>query len=146
MAPGGRVATLKNARINQLGPEATRWLHQVLTALDAKDLEAYTGFMADDVEVSFNNGEMTMRGRDTVREGLGQFWSSFGTLEHDELNIYGTDRNFVHEALNYYTTVDGREVTVRAVAWIDRNDDGDVVSLRVYNDQSPLWNHPAAST
>jgi ketosteroid isomerase-like protein len=140
------VATLKNARINQLGPEATRWLHQVLTALDAKDLEAYTGFMADDVEVSFNNGEMTMRGRDTVREGLGQFWSSFGTLEHDELNIYGTDRNFVHEALNYYTTVDGREVTVRAVAWIDRNDDGDVVSLRVYNDQSPLWDHPPAAT
>jgi ketosteroid isomerase-like protein len=139
------VATFQNVRINQLGPEATRWLHEVLTALDAKDVDAYTGFMADDVEVSFNNGEMTMRGRDAVRDGLARFWQSFGTLTHDELNIYGTDRNLVHEALNYYTTLDGREVTIRAVAWVDRDDDGNIVSLRIYNDQSPLWDQPAAS-
>jgi ketosteroid isomerase-like protein len=92
------VATFQNVRINQLGPEATRWLHEVLTALDAKDVDAYTGFMADDVEVSFNNGDMTMRGRDAVRDGLAQFWQSFGTLAHDELNIDGTDRNLVHES------------------------------------------------
>ena len=50
-------------------------------------------------------------------------------LEHDELNIYGTDRNLVPEALNYYTTTDGREVTIRAVAWIDRDETGEVTSL-----------------
>jgi ketosteroid isomerase-like protein len=139
------VATFQNVRINQLGPEATRWLHEVLTALDAKDVDAYTVFMADDVEASFNNGEMTMRGREAVRDGLARFWQSFGTLAHDELNIYGTDRNLVHEALNYYTTLDGREVTIRAVAWVDRDDDGNIVSLRIYNDQSPLWDQSAAS-
>jgi len=133
------VATLDNVRINQLSDEGTAWLQSILTTLDAKDVDAYTGFMADDVEVTFNNGDMTMRGRDAVRDGLAEFWQSFGTLRHDELNIYGTDRNLVHEALNYYTTLDGRDVTIRAVAWIDRNDDGEVMSMRIYNDQSPLF-------
>lgn len=74
-----------------------------------------------------------------MREGLSQYWQGFGTLRHTELNIYGNDRNFVHEALNHYTTLDGREVTLRAVAWIDRNDAGEIVEVRVYSDQSPLW-------
>ena len=139
------MAIFDNVRINQLSTAATGWLRQVLQALDAKNVDAYTSFMSDDVEILFNNGEMAMRGRDAVRAGLTQFWQSFGTLEHDEINIYGTDHNLVHEALNYYTTLDGRKVTVRAVAWIDRDDAGHVVSLRVYNDQSPLWNQPAVA-
>lgn len=136
------MKSLDSVRINQLGAEATEWLAELLRTLDAKDVDAYVAHMAADVEVTFNNGEMTMRGRDTVRAGLREFWQSFGTLEHEELNVYGTDRNLVHEALNHYTTLDGRSVTVRAVAWIDRDDAGRVTSLRVYNDQSPLWAAP----
>lgn len=128
-----------NIRFNQLSLTATSWLREVLKALDAKDIDAYVQFMASDVEVIFNNGDMTMRGRDAVRDGLARYWQSFGTLQHEELNIYGTDLNFVHEALNHYKTLDGRAVTIRAVAWIDRNHKGEIVSLRVYNDQSPLF-------
>jgi ketosteroid isomerase-like protein len=133
------MAVFERVRINQLSEEGTAWLHSILDALDAKDVDAYTAFMADEVEVTFNNGDMSMRGREAVREGLSQFWQSFGTLKHEELNVYGTDQNLVHEALNHYTTLDGRNVTIRAVAWIDRDRDGRVVSLRIYNDQSPLW-------
>lgn len=138
------MTTFDNVRINQLSAEATDWLRSVLVALDSKDVERYTNFMADDVEVVFNNGEMTMRGRNVVHDGLSAFWKSFDTIEHDEMNIYGTDQNLVHEALNYYTTTDGRRVTIRAVAWIDRNERGEVTSLRIYNDQSPLFATPDA--
>lgn len=130
---------LASLRTNQLSPPATAWLTQVLTALDAKDVSAYTAFMAPGVTMSFNNGDMTLRGVDAVRAGLAQFWQSFGRLRHEELNIYGTDQRFVHEARNHYTTLDGREVVVRAVAWIDRNAEGEIEEVRVYNDQSPLW-------
>jgi hypothetical protein len=30
-------------------------------------------------------------------------------------------------------------VTLRAVAWIDRNAAGEITSLRLYSDQSPLF-------
>jgi len=48
----------------------------------------------------------------------------------------------VHEALNHFTTLDGRAVTLRAVAWIDRDPAGLITSLRVYSDQSPLFGPP----
>ncbi len=56
------MTMLDGVRINQLSDEATTWLAGMLRALDAKDVDAYTHYMADDVEVVFNNGEMTMRG------------------------------------------------------------------------------------
>jgi len=49
----------------------------------------------------------------------------------------------VHEALNHFTTLDGRSVTLRAVAWIDRDAAGQIASLRVYSDQSPLFRPPS---
>lgn len=136
------MRSLESVRINQLGPGTTEWLAALVRTLDAKDVDAYVAAMSDDVEVGFNNGDVSMQGRETVRAGLRDFWASFGTLEHEELNLYGTDRHLVHEALNHYTTLDGRSVTLRAVAWIDRDEDGLVTSLRVYSDQSPLWAVP----
>ena len=96
--------------------------------------------MADNVEVLFNNGDqMNLRGRDHVKDGIEKFWQSFDTLRHEEINIYGTDQNFAHEALNHFTTWNGKRVTVRALACIDRDERGDILSLRIYSDQSELW-------
>ena len=63
----------------------------------------------------------------------------FGELEHDLRNIYGSDQAFCLEALNHYTRADGEAVTLRAVAFTDRNDDGLVTSVRFYTDTSPLF-------
>jgi hypothetical protein len=35
--------------------------------------------------------------------------------------MFGSKRNLVHEALKHYERLDGRRVTVRAVALIDRD-------------------------
>lgn len=130
---------LASVRINQLTPPATAWLARVLTALDAKDIDAYTSFITPTCKITFNNGTPTLQGLDDIRTGLSGFWATFGTLRHEELNIYGTDHNFVHEALNYYTTLDGREVVLRAVAFVDRDEEGKMEAARIYSDQSPLW-------
>ena len=137
--PSHDSSPLHSVRTNQLSSAATEWFETVLSALDAKDLPRYLTYLSPRVSIIFNNGEMTMEGIEAAREGLGHFWQSFGTLRHEELNIYGTDENFTHEALNHYTTLDGRNVTTRAVAFIDRDEEGRIYSLRVYGDQSPLW-------
>jgi hypothetical protein len=46
-------------------------------------------------------------------EGLSWYWVTFGSLEHDLLNIYGTDSAFMLEALNHYTRLDGNRVTLQ---------------------------------
>lgn len=51
--------------------------------------------------------------------------------------MYGTDSAFVLEALNHYVRLDGRKVTLRAVAFTDRDAAGHVTSVRVYTNTAP---------
>lgn len=85
------------------------------------------------------NNAGPVSGHEAVTAGLAEYWQSFGELEHDLLTILGSPSAFVLEALNHYTTRDGRRVTVRAVAFTDRDDGGLVSSVRLYSDTSPLF-------
>jgi hypothetical protein len=127
-----------NLRVNQLSPVAFRSYLDYLRAMDAKDLGAYGGFLADDVVLQMNNDD-AMVGKQAVLDGLSRYWPSFGTIEHDLLNIYGDDDRFVLEALNHYTALDERKVTLRAVAFTDRDRGGLVESVRLYTDTGPLF-------
>ena len=125
-------------RINQLSDDGYAWYLDYLSVLDSKDIDAYAQRLATDVELVMNNNDPIV-GRDAVAAGLGAYWQSFGALEHELINLYGTDHAFVLEALNHYTTHDGRQVSLRAVAFTDRNDDGEVTSVRLYTDTTPLF-------
>jgi hypothetical protein len=69
----------------------------------------------------------------------------FGSLEHDLKQVLGHDHAFVLEADNRFTTLDGRAVTVRAVAFTDRGEDGRVTSVRLHGDTSALYAPPEAA-
>ncbi len=125
-------------RINQLSESAYKRYLQYLYALDSLDIETYAKFLADDCEIQSNN-EPPMKGKEAVRQGLGAYWQSFKELEHDLLNIYGTDQNYVLEAINNYTRLDGQKVSIRAVAFTDINEDGLVKSVRFYTDTTPVF-------
>lgn len=127
-----------NLHINQLSQKGYEWYLEYLAALDAKNTEQYGSFLAQDCTLVMNNAD-PMQGKETVLSGLSQYWQSFGDLEHDLLNIYGTDQAFMLEALNHYMRLDGKPVTLRAVALTDRNDQGEVTSVRLYTDTSPLF-------
>lgn len=133
---------LGKLRINQLSSDSWAWYQDYLTVLDAYDVEGYAKFLADDVQVQFNN-DQPLVGLDTTRAGLGQFWGSVTgmgyTLLHEPLNIYGDDEHFVLEALNHYDKPGAPRVTVRATAWTDRGSDGKVTAVRLYQDLSPLY-------
>jgi ketosteroid isomerase-like protein len=65
-----------NLRINQLSPESYESYLEYLQAVDAKDLDAYGRFLADDVVLQMNNAE-PMVGKDAVLAGLGQYLADF---------------------------------------------------------------------
>ncbi|MHA4844766.1 nuclear transport factor 2 family protein [Flavitalea antarctica] len=128
----------QNLRINQLSAAAFENYLSYLRAIDGKDIETYGKFLADDISVQFNN-DQPMQGKETVLQGLGYYWQSFGSVEHDLTNIYGRDTAYVLEAQNHYVRKDGKMATVKAVAFTDLNDHGLVESVRIYQDVSPVF-------
>jgi ketosteroid isomerase-like protein len=140
LTPNAEALAMRTDRLrtNQLSPEAYRWYIDYLGAMDRKDLDAYGAFLADDCALRMNNQPPTA-GKHAVLRGLDAYWRSFGTIEHDLDNIYGDDRRFALEALNHYTRLDGAAVTLRAVAFTDRDDAGLVTSVRLYTDTGPLF-------
>ena len=133
----------ESLRVNQLSDEAYTWYLDYLEAVDSKDVDAYGSLLADDVVMQTNNYP-AVKGKEANLENLAQYWQSFGDLEHDLLNIYGSDEAFVLEALNHYTRLEGERVTLRAVAFTDRNEAGQVKAVRLYTDTSPLFAAGAA--
>jgi ketosteroid isomerase-like protein len=130
---------LNSLRINQLSEKATDWyINQYLDAMDKLDIAAYADFLADDVSIQFNN-ESPVSGKDAVVGMLSGYWQAFASIEHEPLNIYGSDSSFMLEALNHYVRHDGRRVTTHAVALTDRNDQGLATSIRVFADASPVF-------
>lgn len=129
---------LSKLRCNQLSAGAWKWYQRYLAALDAKDLPRYAQFLAADCMLQFNSAP-AVSGKTAITGLLDAYWRSFGELRHEPLNIYGEDRRFVLEALNHYTRLDGRAVTVRAVAFTDRDEAGQVTSVRLYADTAELF-------
>lgn len=125
-------------RINQLSDEAFDWYQQYLEAVDKRDIVAYSDFLSDGCVLTMNN-EAPLEGKGAIIDSLGKYWQSFASLEHELLNIYGTDSNFVLEALNRYQRHDGVRVVLRAVAFTDRDASGLVSSARIYTDAGPLF-------
>ncbi len=127
------MATFENIRINQLSGEGTAWFRDLLAVIETLDAGAYSARMADDVELVLN-GEVTMRGREAVRDGLAAAWEPLSSLSHDEANIYGTDRHFVHETVVRTETSDGQKDVSASTIWIDRDDEGRLSAARIYQD------------
>ena len=115
----------------------------LLAGFDTKNVEVYGTFLANDCVMQSNNNP-PVEGKAAILQGLSYYWSTFDSLTHDLLNIYGTDSSFVLEALNHYKRNDGKVVTVPAVAITDRNKAGLVTSIRLYSDTTSLFASTAA--
>lgn len=127
-----------NLRINQLSSKTYEWYLAYLQAMDTKNIERYSTFLADDCVMQFNNNA-PVQNKAVIVQFLSDYWTTFNNIEHDLLNIYGTDSSFVLEALNHYRRNDDKAVTLRAVAFTDRNEEGLATSVRLYTDTTPLF-------
>ncbi len=124
--------------INQISEAAYAWYLGYLQAIDDKDVEKYGTYLAENCRMTQNNQE-SVRGKEAVLKGLAQYWQTFHSLEHELLNIYGSDTAFALEALNHYERKDGGRVTARAVALTSRNEAGLVEHFRFYTDVSSVF-------
>jgi len=128
---------MNRVQTNQLGLAATAWYLGYLEALESRDISRYANYLADDVDMRFNDAP-PIEGKKAVIDNLDSQWRCFDGIIHEVLNILGSDMGFVAESLNHYTKHDGQRITARTVVFTDRNDNGSVAAIRVYSDTSPI--------
>lgn len=136
---------IQHIRTNELSPDAFLWLQAKYSAVDAMDALQYGSFLAEDATLQFANTP-AVQGRSIILAGLQRFWSGIRGLDHDFINILGTDASLAAEALIDYTRKDGRVVSLPCVTVIERNDDGLATSVRIFIDTAPIFEHSASAT
>ena len=125
-------------KTQMLYSEAFQWLQNKYLAVDGRNHAAYANYLADDCVLQFGNNPLAT-GEDAVLQGIDNFWASIHGLNHNFLNVLGTDHQLVLEALIDYTRADDRVVQIPCVTLIDRNEAGLATSIRIFIDVAPVY-------
>jgi hypothetical protein len=122
---------LDTLQVRQVSDAALDWYADIVTKVEARDL-SFAPVMRDDCIMQVND-RLPLYGKTAIMSSMDRYYETFGALDHDLLNIYGDDRNFVVELLFHFTprSGDGR-VTMPGSAIYDRDDQGRLASVRVY--------------
>lgn len=118
-------------RTNQLTTPAFDWFRTYLDAVEMCDVDQYQPFITEDSTFQWNN-DMPVYGQRAVSASYRRYLRGFASVKHDLLNIYGADENFMAEMLWHYTRHDGSRFTTSAAAFIDRNRQGLITSIRIF--------------
>ena len=112
-------------------------LGHLFAAIDAKDTDAFLGFIRDDGVFRF--GSMPgVQGHTAIREAVDGFFSSIAGSQHTIEQSLGTDGTLVCEGQVTYRRHDGSELTLPFANIFDL--DGDLISTyKIYIDIGPLY-------
>ncbi|MEO0882426.1 MAG: nuclear transport factor 2 family protein [Pseudomonadota bacterium] len=116
---------------NDLSPDGFAWLQSYLGTIDARDIEAYGDFLADDCSLRMNYIPV-MDGKANVLMMLGSIWTSLADMVHEPLMILGDDHDFALETIHHYTIPSGKQTPIPATEFISRNAAGRVNRIRIY--------------
>ncbi|MEM7660968.1 MAG: nuclear transport factor 2 family protein [Pseudomonadota bacterium] len=129
---------LDNLSRNDLSPAGFDWLQSYLAAIDARDIEAYAPFLADDCSLRMNYVPV-MEGKSNVLMMLGSIWTSLAGMEHEPLMVLGDDNDFALETIHHYKIPSGKETPIPATEFISRNGNGLVSRIRIYCNADPAY-------
>lgn len=125
-------------RTQSLSSEAFQWLQNKYVAVDSRNHNEYAKYLADDCVLQFGNNPLAM-GEDALLQGIDNFWASIHGLNHNFINVLGTNNQLVLEAMIDYTRADDKVVQTPCVTIIERNENGLATSIRIFIDFSPVY-------
>ena len=109
----------------------------VFAALDAKDPDAVTVRVTDDVRMRLGNTDV-VEGKAKFREATAAFLASIAAISHDITAMWSVDDVVIAEMSVHYERLDGRKVTLPCCN-VFRVRDGLVSDYRVYLDIGPVY-------
>ncbi len=121
-------------------PDASGWA-RLFTAIDARDADAFAGFITPDGEFRFGNSPPVV-GRAAIRAAVAGFFAAIGGCRHRLQRFWTGHGTAVCEGEVTYTRLDGSTLTVPFVNVFELAG-GRISSYRIYIDNGPLFNAPA---
>ncbi|MEZ5960485.1 MAG: nuclear transport factor 2 family protein [Hyphomonadaceae bacterium] len=121
-----------NLRIKQISPAGADWLSHYLSTVEARDPESVISLFRDNAIVQINDG-VPVQSHTAVRGLFQRYFANFEHVEHEVLNAYGSETELVAETLCHYTLASsGKRITLPGVTIYERDDDGLIISMRIY--------------
>jgi ketosteroid isomerase-like protein len=117
-------------------PDAAGWA-RLFAAIDARDADAFAGFIAEGGEFRFGNAPPVV-GRAAIRAAVAGFFAAIGGCRHRLLHSWTGPGSAVCEGEVTYTRLDGSTLTV-PFANVFELGGGRIRSYRIYIDNGPLF-------
>lgn len=87
------------------------WIAGLFQAIDARDVEAFCGYLSEDAVFRFGNAP-AVQGREAIREAVGGFFGAIAGLRHTVAESWMTEEAVICHGSVTYTRHDGSELTV----------------------------------
>jgi ketosteroid isomerase-like protein len=132
-----RFMIITSLRTNHLSGAAFDWYASYLAAFEARNIERYLSYLAEDCVVQ-TNSRMPLYGHAGLRDPVQRYFEAYAVV-HDLLNIYGDDNQFAAEMLTHYTPRGAsKPISIPTVSIYDRAASGTIHAMRHYVDDTPL--------
>lgn len=128
--------TTHRIKKNTLSSGAFRWVQDFYKAADGMNPNTFYSFLADNAYMQFGNASANNMA--DVKAYVGNFWKEIKGVNHNFINLLGTDDEMVLEAQIDYTRSDDKQVTVPCVTIIERTGEEKVQSMRIFIDLAPV--------
>lgn len=121
---------LNSIQTNHLSMVAYNWYISFLAAIENRNSQRVAANTSDQCVLSINTNDV-LSTRERVVAELEVFWLGFENLEHELLNILGNDYSFCAEVLVHYQQGETNAEPLKTVTFFDRNELGQITSLRL---------------
>jgi ketosteroid isomerase-like protein len=112
-------------------------LEGLFAAIDAKDTEAFLGFLTDDAVFRFGSAPEAI-GQNAIRDGVNGFFTTIAGSTHAIGNVIESGSTLVCEAEVTYQRHDGSELTLPFTNVFELS--GELIShYKIYIDIAPLY-------
>lgn len=115
----------------------TSWLDDLFAAIDAKDADAFVGFLTDDAVFRFGSAP-EVSGAVAIRDAVSRFFESIAGCQHTVDNIWTATATIACNGNVRYVRHDNSEITLPFADVFDMRDDR-ISAYRIYMDIGPLY-------
>jgi ketosteroid isomerase-like protein len=117
--------------------ERSDWIRQLFQSIDARDTEAFSSFLSDDVLFRFGNAE-PVNGKAAAKAVVGGFFDSIKGLHHNLIDIWDQQDAVICHGTVIYTRHDSSMLSI-PFANIFRIETDLIKEYLIYADISELY-------